>query len=403
MVVAPQPSSGRIAELDALRGIAVIGIVWMNVHVFALPIQAYYNPLAWGGESPLDRLVWAASFVFVEDKFRTLFAMLFGAGCLILFDRGRAASGPGKAWRAHYARMAVLFAIGLVHAILLANNDILRAYALAGLALPLLAPLSPRALVAVAIGLMALHVGAGIVTFGGGLYDWHMGRFSSDATFFMERNFGTDPAAVSFMLERGQETLRERVVRRVEGMPGQLSAIAASLPLNLSAIALGMAFWRGGMLAGRWRTFRLQRLAAVCALVAVPALLALAWFVAESGFPGALTGAASLVLSAPFDTLLGIAYAALAMAFFTPGGFATRRLATVGRLSLTNYLMTSVILASIFASWGFGLFGTVSRAEAFAFGFVPIMAMLAWSPTWIARFGQGPLERLWRGISGLFG
>jgi len=403
MVVAPQPRSGRIAELDALRGMAVIGIAWMNVHAFALPVQAYYNPLAWGGEGALDRLVWAAGFVFIEDKFRTLFAMLFGAGCLILLDRGRASVGSRRAWRAHYARMAVLFAFGLIHATLLANNDILRAYALAGLALPLIASLSPRALVAVAIGLMALHAGGGIVTFGSGLYDWYAGRVSSDASFFMERNFGRDQAAISYMLDRGQETLGERIVRRLEGIPAQLSAIAASLPLNLSAIVLGMAFWRSGMLAGRWRTFRLQRLAALCALIALPALLALAWFVAESGFPGALTGAASLVLSAPFDTLLGVSYAALAMAFFARGEFVTRQLAAVGRLSLTNYLMTSVILAAIFADWGCGLFGEVGRAEAFAISLVPIAAILAWSPPWVARFGQGPFERLWRETSRLLG
>jgi uncharacterized protein len=250
---------------------------------------------------------------------------------------------------------------------------------------------------------MALHVGGGIVTFGSGLHDWYLGRVSSDATFFMERNFGSDPAAIAFMLERGQETFGERVSRRFEGIPAQLSAITASLPLNLSAIALGMALWRGGMLAGRWRTFRLQRLAAVSALAALPALLGLAWFVAESGFPGALTGAASLILSAPFDTLLGVSYAALAMAFFAPGGLVTRQLAAAGRLSLTNYLMTSAILAAIFAPWGFGLFGTVSRTEALALGIVPIAAMLAWSPAWVGRFGQGPFERLWRGLSRLFG
>ncbi|MFW5634834.1 MAG: DUF418 domain-containing protein, partial [Erythrobacter sp.] len=239
--------------------------------------------------------------------------------------------------------------------------------------------------------------------FGGGLHDWHAGRMASDASFFMERNFGTDPAAVSFMLERGRETLGERALRRTEGFAAQLSAIAASLPLNLSAIALGMALWRGGMLAGRWPTFRLQRLAAACALFALPALLALAWFVAEAGFPGALTGAAGLVLSAPFDTLLGIAYAALAMALFTPEGAVTRRLAAVGRLSLSNYLLTSIILAAIFAPWGLGLFGLVSRAEAFAFSFVPIAVMLAWSPPYVARLGQGPFERLWRGAARLIG
>ncbi|QIQ87744.1 DUF418 domain-containing protein [Erythrobacter sp.] len=403
MVVAPQPSSGRIAELDALRGVAVIGIVWLNVLVFALPSQAYYNPLAWGGEGALDRLVWAASFVFVEDKFRTLFAMLFGAGCLILFDKGRALRGVALAWRAHYARMAVLFAIGLVHAVLFANNDILRAYALAGCALPFLAPLAPRALVAVAIGLMTIHVGFGFVGFGGAIHDWFTGRMASDASFFVERNYGTDPAAIAYMLERGQEALGERIGRRAEGIPAQLGAVALSLPLNLASIALGMALWRSGMLAGKWRLFRLQRLAAACALGAIPALLALAWFIAVNGFPGALAGAGSLVVSAPFDTLLGLAYAALAMAFFTPGGAVTRLLTPVGRLSLTNYLMTSVILASIFAPWGLGLFAAVSRVEALAISFVPIIAMLAWSPFWAARFGKGPFERLWRGASRLIG
>ena len=64
--------------------------------------------------------------------------------------------------------------------------------------------------------------------------------------------------------------------------------------------------------------------------------------------------------------------------------------------SLTNYLMTSVILASIFAPWGLGLFGEVTRTQAFALSFVPIAAMLVWSPPWTARLGQGPFERLWR-------
>ena len=103
------------------------------------------------------------------------------------------------------------------------------------------------------------------------------------------------------------------------------------------------------------------------------------------------------------DTLLAVSYAALAMAFFTPAGLATRLLASVGRLSLTNYLMSSVILAAIFAAWGLGLFGKVGRAEAFAISFVPIAAMLSWSPAWIARFGQGPFERFWRSASRMFG
>ncbi|MFN9632952.1 MAG: DUF418 domain-containing protein [Erythrobacteraceae bacterium] len=390
-MTAPLPPAPRILALDALRGIAVIGIVWMNVHAFALPGPAYYNPLSYGATGDADYRVWLGSFVFIEDKFRTLFAMLFGAGCLILIERG-----GEKPWRAHYARMIVLFAIGLVHATLLASNDVLRAYALAGLALPLLAGLSARALVAVSVGLLVVHVALGMVALGSGMVDLFSARQGSDALMWAERQFGRDPAAITMLLEQGREGLNERVIRRTLGIPAQMATLVASLPLNLAAIALGMGLWRGGMLKGEWRTFHLQRLAGFAGLVAIPALLGLAGWLVATGFAAALVGPVALVISAPFDTLLGVTYAALAMAFLTKDNAATRTLAAVGRLSLTNYLMTSVILASIFAPWGRGLFDEVTRTQAFGLSFVPIIAMLLWSPPWVAKVGQGPFERLWR-------
>jgi uncharacterized protein len=393
--LAPAPLPERILALDALRGIAVIGIVWMNVHAFALPGPAYYNPLSYGAIGDADYRVWLASFVFIEDKFRTLFAMLFGAGCLILIERG-----GETPWRAHYARMIALFAIGLVHATLLASNDVLRAYALAGLAMPLLAGLSARALVAVSLGLLVTHLALGMTAFGGAMIDFTTQRSGSDALLFMERQFGRDPAAITMLLEQGREGIGERIVRRTLGIPAQMATLIASLPLNLAAIALGIGLWRGGMLKGEWRIFHLQRLAGFSALLAIPALLGLAgWLVAE-GFPAALVGPVALVISAPFDTLLGVSYAALAMAFLGRDTALTRTLAAVGRLSLTNYLMTSMILAAIFAPWGLGLFGTVTRTLAFGLSFVPIIAMLAWSPLWVAKVGQGPFERLWRAAAG---
>lgn len=391
------PAQGRIAELDALRGLAVIGIAWMNVYAFALPLQAYYNPLSYGGEGLADRLVWLAGFIFVEDKFRTLFAMLFGAGCLILIEREEVQGRVGLSrWRAHGARMAVLFAIGLVHTLLLASNDVLRAYAIAGLLIPLIAALPVPALYAIAVGSLAVHLGAGLVVFGSGIVDHYAGRLSSDAVLFAERNFGRDPAAIAYALELGAETLGERIARRSANLDGQLKVLMSSVPLNFSAMALGMALWRDGMLRAQWRTFRLQRLAAICALVALPGLLALAWWVSDAGFPGALVGPVALLASAPFDMLLGLAYAALAMAFFAQAGPLTRVFAAAGRLSLSNYVLTSVTLAALFASWGLGLFAQVSRAEAFALSFVPIAAMLVLSPIWLGKAGQGPLERLWR-------
>jgi uncharacterized protein len=393
---------GRIIALDALRGIAVIGIVGMNVHAFALPGPAYYNPLSYGGVGPLDHWVWLTSFIFIEDKFRTLFAMLFGAGCLILLERGGQEQGA-RPWRAHYARMVVLFAIGLAHATLLASNDVLRAYAMAGLALPLLAGLSARALIVTALGFVLVHLAFGLTALGGVLVDFHVKQSGTEALLFAERQFGRDPAVITMLLEQGREGLGDRIARRSLAIPAQLTTLLASLPLNLAAISLGMGLWKGGMLKGEWRAFWLQRLAAGSALAALPALLALAAWMEAEGFAAAVVGPVVLVISAPFDMLLAVSYAALAMAFLRQDKGLTHRLAMVGRLSLTNYLMTSVILSAIFASWGLGLFGEVTRWQSFALGLVPVAAMLVWSPPWVARIGQGPFERLWRAGARLLG
>jgi uncharacterized protein len=399
-MVAPLSLPTRITELDALRGLAVIGIVWMNVYVFALPAQGYYNPTVWGpglgNGSDLDRLVWVISFVFVEDKFRTLFAMLFGAGCLILLERGEP-----RPWGAHYARMLALFGIGAAHSILFASNDVLRAYALAGCVLPLLSALSARALIAICVGLVTVHVGGGMVALGTSVLDHYNARVASDAYLFADRNFGSNGPAVQYMLEQGREDWSTRISRRSAGFGAQLSAIGSTIPINLAAMALGMGLWKSRMLAGEWRLFLLQRCAAICAIVSIPSLFGLAWWVSESGFAAPIVGAAGLILSAPFDTLLGVAYAALAMAFFGAGGTVSELLAKVGRLSLTNYLMTSVVLAAIFANWGFGLFGEVSRTEALALSFVPIAGMLVWSPVWLKWAEKGPFELLWRALAKL--
>lgn len=398
------PPNQRIIELDALHGVAVIGVVWMTVYAFALPAQGYYNPTVWGpglGEaSRLDRIIWAVSFVFIEDKFRTLFAMLFGAGCLILLERDGERK-KGHPVRAHYARMAALFAIGAVHSILFASNDVLRVFALAGCALPLLTVLSARSLFAICVGFIAVHVGGGVVALGASVLDYYQGRPGSDASLLAERLFGSNPASVQYMLDQGREGWEERIARSLTGLRSQLSVIGSAIPINLAAMALGMGLWKSELLQGKWRLFLLQRCAALCALAAVPALLGLAWWVSDNGFPASIAGMVGLVLSAPFDTALGLAYAALAMAFFRKEGALRERLAAVGRLSLTNYLLTSVILAAIFASWGMGLFGEVSRVQGFAISFVPIAAMLIWSPLWARFAGQGPFERLWRSMTKL--
>ena len=218
---APSPSSAldsRVLSLDALRGVAIIGIAAMNVLVFAMPAAAYVNPRAWGGTGPVETALWALVFLVIEDKFRNLFAMLFGAGVAILLARAKTRPLAG-----HFARMAVLFAIGFAHATLLANNDILRLYAVTGLILPLFVRFEARTLLGIAA---VLVVGQLLIS---GWYawpwleywwGWHSGAISEAGPLVRaERAFGADPATLSAALERGRETF-SRTARPALFQPG---------------------------------------------------------------------------------------------------------------------------------------------------------------------------------------
>lgn len=386
------PVSRRIAALDGLRGVAVAGIVPMNVIAFAMPAAAYVNPRAYGLESGLDAALWALSFVFIEDKFRTLFAMLFGAGVVMVLERATAAP-----LRDHYARMAALMVIALAHAVLLANNDVLRSYVIAGLLLPLAARWPLRRLL---MGAALLIAGQMLVSLWWA-WDWLRVWFDGTnqaALAQAEQLFGADVQGIAGALERGQESFGQRIERRLGDPMVQLRAVLASIPSTLAAMLVGIALWRNGLLAGKWERARLLRLARTLALVTLPLLAAMAGWTAASGYSTIIAAFNALVLSAPFDMLLGIAYAAAAMAIFR-GGQWSARWAAVGRLALTNYLLTSVIMAAFFANWGMGLFGEVSRSEALALGLVPVAGMLWWSPLWLARFRRGPAEWLWRSMA----
>lgn len=395
------PAGERVFALDALRGLAVIGIVPMNVIAFAMPPAAYINPRAYGGDGVLEGALWALSFLFIEDKFRALFAMMFGAGVAILL-----AKPDTHPLRGHYARMAVLLAIALAHATLLANNDVLRSYAVAGLLLPLVIGWQVRSLLAAA---GALVLGQLLVS-GWFAWDWLAYWYERAsgavvdpaAQVAAEAAYGYDPAAIAAAVERNAAGLGERVLRRLGEGPQQVRFVLASLPSTMAAMLLGVALWRNGLLAGQWERARALRLARTCALIALPVLAALAAWSMATGFDPIVTTANAIVWSAPFDLLLGVGIAALAMALF--GGAwsewaLTLRLAAAGRMALTNYLATSLVFALLFSGWGLGLFGEVNRTQALLLACIPVALMLLWSPRWLARFRQGPAEWLWRSMA----
>ena len=119
----PVGQKQRIPSLEVLRGVALLGILIMNIQVFAMIFSAYFNPHAYGDLTGLNYTVWLLSHVLADRKFMTIFSMLFGAG-IVLMSARREESG-GRAAGLHYRRMIMLLVIGLCHAYLLWDGDIL--------------------------------------------------------------------------------------------------------------------------------------------------------------------------------------------------------------------------------------------------------------------------------------
>ncbi len=390
-----EPLSGsRVPALDAARGLAVCGIVLLNVYNFSMPPPAYFNPLAWGFTGPPTLVIWAVESIFAQDAFRAIFAMLFGAGVAILFERG-------GTLRDHFARMLVLLAIGHAHAVLLNNGDVLRLYALAGLLLPALLRLSQRGLLAIVALLAAIHLGVlGWFAWNWLRYWWDVQHGMGDpaALSLWQGEFETDPAAIERGLALGRENLAQRITRRAFEWQAPLLIFLAFLPQTLAAMLVGAWGWRSGLLQGQWDRPMANRLAGRLTLIALPPMAVLCAAAFWSDFAGTVVGTTALVWSQPFAILLGLGYVAALFGKWgaqpLQPGLATR-LAAAGRLSLTNYIGASIVMAALFHGWGLGWFGLLDRVEATLVALGVIGLILIVSPA-VDRLGQGPFERAWR-------
>ena len=146
------PTQHRIESIDVLRGVAVLGILLLNVRTFALPSAAYSSPTIAGVQTDLDMTVFLAVQLLCDAKFMTIFSILFGAGVMIFTSRVE--SRLGGSGVLHYRRMGWLLLIGLCHAWLLWWGDILVAYALCGMLVFPLRKLLPRWQAIIGLGLL---------------------------------------------------------------------------------------------------------------------------------------------------------------------------------------------------------------------------------------------------------
>lgn len=400
------PAPSRLIALDVLRGVAVMGILLMNIVGFGLPQAAYLNPAAYGGSTGADLAAWAIGFVLVDGKMRALFSLLFGASMALVIDRAEGAGRDGSV--VHLRRMAVLLAIGAVHAYLIWSGDILIPYAIVGTLALAHIRRDSRELVMIAMVLLLAQwlLLWSLVGGLGTLRDAATAPGAPESTVRAWRAIADQigvPSAAATARELATfqgsyaTILRERLHHAAAPLLQLIDVGAETLALML----LGAAGLRTGFLSGTWRASAYRRVMLVAYGLALPPLALVAGATIRSGFDEVLTVHAATLYAAPFRILTMVGHAALLLLWLrtSPGGRLLARVAAVGRCAFSNYLATSIVMTTLFYGYGWGLFGQLSRAQLYALVPLAWLAMLAWSGPWLKLYHYGPFEWVWRSIA----
>ncbi|SSL01305.1 inner membrane protein [Klebsiella pneumoniae] len=370
----------RNVTLDFVRGVAILGILLLNISAFGLPKAAYLNP-AWSGSASLsDAWTWALLDLLAQVKFLTLFALLFGAVLQLLLPRG-------KRWI--QSRLTLLALLGFIHGLFFWDGDILLAYALVGLVSWRMVREAHHVKSLFNTGVVLYLTGIAVLVL--------LGLISGTAA---NRSWAPDAANLQYEQYWKLHGGMEAVSNRADMLSDNLLALGAQYGWQLAGMMLmGAALMRSGWLKGQFSLRHYRRtgalLVAAGMAVNLPAIFA-QWYLAWDYRWCAFLLQAPRELSAP---LQAIGYAALAWGYW-PQLCRFRlvgAIACVGRMALTNYLLQTLICTTLF--YHLGLFMRFDRLQLLAF-VPPIWAVnLLVSSLWLRRFRQGPVEWLWRQLT----
>jgi uncharacterized protein len=386
----PVARQERISELDIIRGVALFGVLWINVlgHAeFAIP-QEHLDALP---TARIDGIVDILSRWIAQGKAQGLFSLLFGFGFAMLMDRleGRGADATAIYLR----RLTILLVIGIAHLFLLWNGDILHVYALMGFLLLLTRRWPGWLLLLVGLALATFCIPALVVWetigFPGGEAPWIAEQTAGQARRFALLQ-GSDYGA--FVAENVRVVWYE-----VYGYP----IVPLLLGFVLGRFMVGAWIYRQGWLQepkARAAFFRRWATILIPAGLLLSGLRMLLMTGVDFGVAGNL-----LVRFVGWAAMLPLAlgYAALVAALCQKEAW-RRRLSgfgATGQMALTNYVTQSFFF--VFVLYGFGLGLLPWNGATFALGFTiaVFVCQVAFSRWWLARYRFGPLEWVWRSLT----
>ena len=399
-----QPSPDiRVVQLDVLRGIAVLGIYWINVAVFALPYSVYILPVLLGEATQANTLVWAFSEVFIDGTMRGLFSMLFGASAMLFLDESRLAGGGLAVVDRYYRRTLLLMLFGLIHAwLLLWPYDVLYAYGLFGLFLFPLRKLSARTLLIVGLVLLML------------------GDMGVNQPPVVDQPTHSKPADTSTTTQPDteiSESINLQIAEEIDVYSSgymrifnyQQKDIIEQQSINMydthffdigGMMLFGMALFKLGVLSGRRPRELYLKMMFMGYLFGIMIRGPDAYAVLINGFEithlfnreNMTYNLGKLAMTLGHIGLIGLLYQ------FSLFDRLARILAATGRLALTNYIMQTIISLLIFYGIGLGLYAQYERYQLVFICLAVWLFQIGFSLFWLKHFHYGPLEWLWRSL-----
>ncbi|UPW83812.1 DUF418 domain-containing protein [Lysinibacillus sp. Ag94] len=380
MELKPTMLQERVATLDILRGISLLGILLVNMFAFYLPMP--YIDLASWFTTPSD-IVWQQNLdIYVQSSFYPLFAMLFGYGLAMQWQKAQ--SREQNFYAIGLRRLSVLFVFGLLHAVLIWWGDILMMYAFCGIFLLLLLRLHPIWLLS--IGIVINGVMQVFMLFIVGYINFNMKIDEYLDITSVEQaitSYGTGSWMDAFM-----QRLTDLSVQAGIGM--WFVALFTILPFMLMGAAASK--WhlveRAKELKWLWLALAIAGLAVGIVIKSLPVMFTrtylLDYLKVYIGGPILAVGYTGLIV---LLCLLPVIPKLLSP------------FAKIGRMSLTMYILQSIIGTCLFYQFGFGWYGKVSVATGVLIAVGIIIVQMIVAEICLAKWQQGPLEALWRKLT----
>ena len=379
----------RIAFFDVLRGVALFGILIVNVFSFGADATAWTDPL--------DRTVWTLKHTLFESKFWALYSLLFGMGFYL--QSLSPSYTVGRAVR----RLLVLMVLGCLHGLLF-EGDILMLYAELGLLLLVLNRLPNYWLVCAGV-VLSLSFPLGHL-FGGDRGDEWPPEDRDEAIEWLEDDLAHSPLSIGYfadVLDYHRENIPELFWADWQYPDSGL--------LVLTFFLCGVDFMRVGW--SRLQTLSMPscfRLAASCWLAGLLLMGVERYLAATMGYQvfGKSTASALWVLFG--DMVYLGATLLLTGAWFVSVWCWTRsdrfialrtRVASAGRVSLSAYLSQTLIFTTVFYGYGLGKAFQWGPFAVCSFAVMVYLAQLVVCHWWCQRFRLGPMEWLWRSLTNL--